>query len=95
MKRILWSNIFNTFPVENINPLPNKPLFLRVCSKSLLKTLEKGEIAHDKQFGKGLKIAEEMSLILYHKIPSFNDTGPAWMALWCRLMTCGLSLRLS
>ena len=25
--------------LENINPFPNKPSFLRVCSKSLLKTL--------------------------------------------------------
>ena len=33
------------------NPFPNKPWFLRVCSRSLLKTLwEKGEIARNEQF---------------------------------------------
>ena len=33
-----------------INPLPNKPWFLRVFSTSLLKTLGKGEIARNEQF---------------------------------------------
>ena len=33
-----------------VNPFPNKPRFLRVCSTSLLKTLGKGEIAHIEQF---------------------------------------------
>ena len=28
-----------TLNLSHINPFPNKPLFLRVCSKSLLKTL--------------------------------------------------------
>ena len=32
------------------NPFPNKPLFLRVCSTSLLKTLSKREIACNEQF---------------------------------------------
>ena len=27
------------YPLSAINPFPNKPWFLRVCSKSLLKTL--------------------------------------------------------
>ena len=31
-------------------PFPNKPWSLRVCSTSLLKTVRKGEIAHNKQF---------------------------------------------
>ena len=29
------------------DPFPNKPWFLRVCSTSLLKTVGKGEIAHN------------------------------------------------
>ena len=34
-----------------LNPFPNEPWFLHVCSSSLLKTLlEKGEIAHNEQF---------------------------------------------
>ena len=33
-----------------VNPFANKPWFLRVCSRSLLKTLGKGEIAHNEQF---------------------------------------------
>ena len=33
-----------------INPFPNKPWFLHVCSTSLLKTLEKAEIACNEQF---------------------------------------------
>ena len=33
-----------------VNFYPNKPCFLRVCSTSLLKTLEKGEIARNEQF---------------------------------------------
>ena len=32
------------------DPFPNKPWFLRVFSTSLLKTLEKGEIAHNEHF---------------------------------------------
>ena len=36
---------------SKINSFPNKPWFLRVCSKSLTKTLKgKGEIAHNEQF---------------------------------------------
>ena len=33
-----------------IKPFPNKPWFIRFCSTSLLKTLGKGEIAHNRQF---------------------------------------------
>ena len=33
-----------------INPFPNKPWFLHVCTKSVLKTGGKGEIARSKQF---------------------------------------------
>ena len=34
-----------------VNPFPNKPLFLRVCSASLLRnTVRKGEIALNEQF---------------------------------------------
>ena len=33
-----------------VNPFPNNPWFLRVCSTSLLKTLGKGEIAHNELF---------------------------------------------
>ena len=33
-----------------VNPFPNKPWFSRVCSKSLLKTLGKEEIARNEQF---------------------------------------------
>ena len=33
------SNKIQKRPFENINPFPNKPWFLRVCSTSLLKTL--------------------------------------------------------
>ena len=37
--------------VQNcISPFPNNPWFLRVCFTSLLKTLGKGEIAHNEQF---------------------------------------------
>ena len=32
------------------NPFPNKPLFSYVCSTSLMKTLEKGEIPLNEQF---------------------------------------------
>ena len=46
-----------THPIElnvvpkHVNPFPNKPWFLSVCSMGLLKTLrEKGEIARDEQF---------------------------------------------
>ena len=36
---------------RQINPFPNKPWFLRVCSIGLLeKTVGKGEIAHGEQF---------------------------------------------
>ena len=35
---------------ETINPFQNKPWFLHVCCKNLLKTLRKGEIACNKQF---------------------------------------------
>ena len=35
---------------KTFNPFPNKPWFLRVCSISLLKTVGKGEIAHNEQF---------------------------------------------
>ena len=33
-----------------VNPFPNKPWFLHVCSTSLENTVGKGEIAHDEQF---------------------------------------------
>ena len=33
-----------------LNPFPNKPCFLRVCSKSLKNTVGKGEIARNEQF---------------------------------------------
>ena len=33
-----------------LNPFPNKPWFLHVCSTSLLKTLGKREIARNKLF---------------------------------------------
>ena len=33
-----------------LNPFPNKPVFLQVCSTSLLRTLEKGESACCKIF---------------------------------------------
>ena len=33
-----------------LNPFPNKPCYLRVCSTRLLKTLGKGEIARNDQF---------------------------------------------
>ena len=33
-----------------INPFPNKPWFSHVCSRGLLKTLGKGEIARNEQF---------------------------------------------
>ena len=37
--------------LTDINPFPNKPWFLRVCSTSLLKTMwENGEIARHEQF---------------------------------------------
>ena len=36
--------------VQSVNPCPNKPWFLRVYSTGLLKTLGKGETAHNKQF---------------------------------------------
>ena len=35
---------------QNLSPFPMKPWFFRVDSISLLKTLGKGEIAHDEQF---------------------------------------------
>ena len=35
---------------NRVNPFPNKPLFLCVCSTNLLKTLKKGKIAFNKQF---------------------------------------------
>ena len=38
------------FDIVLLNPFPNKPWFLRVCSTSLLKTLGKGEIARNEQF---------------------------------------------
>ena len=38
------ADLVNTF-CRCINPFPNKPLFLHVCSKSLENTLEKREIA--------------------------------------------------
>ena len=41
LKFVIW---------ERVNPFPNKPWFLRVCSTSLLKTLGKGEIARSEQF---------------------------------------------
>ena len=34
----------------SLDPFPNKPWFLGVCSTSLLKTLGKGEIARSEQF---------------------------------------------
>ena len=37
--KTLHFNIFSTF----FNPFPNKPWFLRVCSTSLLKTLQEKE----------------------------------------------------
>ena len=37
--------------VEIFKPVPNKPMFLCVCSTSLLKTMwGKGEIARNEQF---------------------------------------------
>ena len=36
--------------MNSINPFPNKDLVLRVCNTSLLKSLGKREIAHDKNF---------------------------------------------
>ena len=38
------------FVWKRVNPFANKPWFLHVCSTSLLKTLEKGEIVRNKQF---------------------------------------------
>ena len=40
------------FYLHRVNPFPNKPWFLHVCSKGLLKTWGGGggEIAHNKQF---------------------------------------------
>ena len=35
---------------QYLNPFPNKPWFLCVCSTSLLKTVGKGEIALNEQF---------------------------------------------
>ena len=48
-----WNCIFSQLKKKKIdselfNPFTNKPWFLRVCT--LLKTLEKGEIARDEQF---------------------------------------------
>ena len=43
-------NAFNMLDLNFFNPLPNKPLFLHVCSRSPLKTLRKGEIARNNQF---------------------------------------------
>ena len=41
---------FDTY-LDCVNPFPNKPWFLRVCSISLMKTLwGKGEIARNEQF---------------------------------------------
>ena len=34
----------------SFSPFPNKNCFLHVCSTSLLKTLKKGEIAHNEQY---------------------------------------------
>ena len=46
-----FNNLYICHPVEtNFNPFPNKPLFLLLCSASLLKTLRGGEIARNEQF---------------------------------------------
>ena len=42
--------LFKNLLLQGINPFLNKPWFLCVCSKSLLKTLGKGEIACYEQF---------------------------------------------
>ena len=42
---------FETICIMQMYSFPNKPLFLRVCSTNLLKTLwKKGEIARNEQF---------------------------------------------
>ena len=48
-EHLLVSDIYFVI-CKRFNPFPNKPLFLRVCSQSLLKTLWEEEIAQNKQF---------------------------------------------
>ena len=47
---ILSGKIVKKIKSISINPFPNKPWFLHVCSTSLLKTVGKGDIARNKQF---------------------------------------------
>ena len=42
--------VMREFCQSGINPFPNKPWILRVCSASLENTVGKGEIAHNEQF---------------------------------------------
>ena len=53
-----------------INLFPNKSGFLRVCSTSLLKTLGKGEIAHNEQF----LLFPQCFQPFWRTIPHFHQT---------------------
>ena len=42
---VQYKHELQTYSLQNdLNPFPNKPWFLRVCSTSLLKTLEKEKL---------------------------------------------------
>ena len=51
--KYFWQQQYETYNSNAnglVNPFPNKPLFLRVCSTSLENTVGKGEIARNEQF---------------------------------------------
>ena len=48
--RKCWLLAFFSFLNYLLNPFLNNPMFLRVCTTSLLKTQGKGEISHNEQF---------------------------------------------
>ena len=45
-----YSKCIDPCAIFHLFPFPNKPRFLSICKNSLLKTLEKGETANNKQF---------------------------------------------
>ena len=46
-----FGHVLSIKPLDlDLNPFPNKPWFLRVCSTSLENTVGKGEIARNEQF---------------------------------------------
>ena len=72
----LQTKVFSMGSVVKVNPFPNKPWILRVCSKSLFKTVGQGKNACDKQF----LLFHQHFLTFYLEFLSFSSNLKLWSA---------------